>query len=262
MGHDALGTLDSMLIAQISDTHIFCDESNHASASQRARCLSRCISDINLQQPDVVIFTGDTVQHGTPEEYNHLRRLLAPLKPSLYLVPGNRDNKPEMRAAFKDQLYIPQEGPFLHYTIDDYPIRLIALDSTEPEERKGVFCSERQEWLEKALKEKPDSPTILFIHHPPFDVEDHYTSGYRYPDQAIALTKLVSRHTQITQLLCGHVHCLFRCGWAGTNATTMPSIAVDVRRHMDKIQSQQQPAYMLHRLTSESTLVSEIRVVE
>jgi Icc protein len=262
VGHDALGTLDSMLIAQISDTHIFCDKSNHASASQRARCLSRCISDINLQQPDVVIFTGDTVQHGTPEEYNHLRRLLAPLKPSLYLVPGNRDNKPEMRAAFKDQPYIPQEGPFLHYTIDDYPIRLIALDSTEPEERKGVFCSERQEWLEKALKEKPDSPTILFIHHPPFDVGGHYTSGYRYPDQAIALTKLVSRHTQIKQLLCGHVHCLFRCDWAGTNATTMPSIAVDVRRHMGKIQSQQQPAYMLHRLTSESTLVSEIRVVE
>ena len=117
MGHNALGSLDPMLIAQISDTHIFCDESKHASAPQRARCLSRCISDINLQQPDIVIFTGDTVQHGTPEEYNHLRRLLAPLKSPLYLVPGNRDNKPEIRAAFKDQSYIPQEGPFLHLSL-------------------------------------------------------------------------------------------------------------------------------------------------
>lgn len=251
-----------MLIAQISDTHILQDGSKHAAASLRAECLSRCISDINLQQPDIVIFTGDTVQHGKPEEYVHLRKLLAPLKPPLYLVPGNRDNKLALRAAFKDQSYMPMEGPFLHYTIDGYPLRLIAIDSTEPEERKGVFCSARQRWLETTLHEQPSCPTILFIHHPPFDVEDHYTGGYRCPEEAVALTELVNRHSQVERLLCGHVHCLFECDWAGSRASTMPSIAMDVSRHMDDIVPQQHPTYVLHRLSGTSTLTSEIRVVE
>lgn len=202
------------------------------------------------------------MQNGELEEYAHLQKLLAPLESPLYLVPGNRDNKTALRTAFKNQSYIPVEDSFLHYTIDGYPLRLIALDSTEPEERKGVFCSARQQWLDTVLREQPSYPTILFIHHPPFDVEEHYTGGYRCPEEAVALAEIVNRHPQVKRMLCGHVHCLFECDWAGSRASTMPSIAVDVRRHMDNIDSQQHPTYVLHRLSSASTLTSEIRVVE
>jgi 3',5'-cyclic AMP phosphodiesterase CpdA len=81
-----------MLVAQISDTHILARASDHPAATLRAECLRRCIADINRQGTDAVIFTGDTVQYGQPEEYAHLRELLAPLDAPLYLVPGNRDN--------------------------------------------------------------------------------------------------------------------------------------------------------------------------
>ena len=30
----------------------------------------------------------------------------------------------------------------------------------------------------------PDKPTVLLIHHPPFDVADHYAGGYRRPGEA------------------------------------------------------------------------------
>ena len=46
-------------------------------------------------------------------------------------------------------------------------------------ERKGRFCAGRQAWLDAKLAEQPDRPTLLFIHHPPFDVDDHYIGGYR-----------------------------------------------------------------------------------
>ncbi len=162
-----------MLIAQISDTHILAHTADHAAAQWRADCLRRCIADINRQLPDAVIFTGDTVQHGQPEEYAHLRELLAPLDAPLYLVPGNRDECGALRAAFSDHPNLPGKGDFLHYAVEDHALRLIAIDSTSPGERKGVFCPARQAWLDAVLSERPKRSTLLFIHHPPFDVDDH-----------------------------------------------------------------------------------------
>jgi 3',5'-cyclic AMP phosphodiesterase CpdA len=154
-----------LLVAQISDTHILVPESDHPAALLRGDCLWRTVADVNQQQPDAVIFTGDTVQHGQPEEYARLRELLAPLEVPLYLVPGNRDDKNEMRAAFSDHAYLPATGEFLHYTIEDYDVRLVGIDSTLVGERKGRFCESRQAWLDKKLGEQPGRPTLLFIHH-------------------------------------------------------------------------------------------------
>ncbi len=84
-----------------------------------------------------MIFTGDTVQHGRPEEYARLRELLAPLEPPIYLVPGNRDDKNELRAAFSDYAYLPKSGDFLHYVIEDHAVRLVAIDSTSQRRAQG-----------------------------------------------------------------------------------------------------------------------------
>jgi len=251
-----------LLVAQISDTHILVPESDHPAALLRGDCLWRTVADVNRQQPDAVIFTGDTVQHGQPEEYARLRELLAPLEVPLYLVPGNRDDKNEMRAAFSDHAYLPATGEFLHYTIEDFEIRLVGIDSTLAGERKGRFCEERQAWLDKALSEQPDRPTLLFIHHPPFDVDSHYVGGYRRPREATALEDIVKRHPQVMGLLCGHVHWPVERDWAGTEARIMPSIAVDVRKGVDEAEARQQPIYLLHRLSDETGLVSQARRVE
>jgi 3',5'-cyclic AMP phosphodiesterase CpdA len=251
-----------LLIAQISDTHILASASNLPAAQLRADCLRRCIADINQQHPDVVLFTGDTVQHGQSEEYARLRELLAPLHAPLYMIPGNRDNNEALRTAFNAKSYLPENGDFLHYTVEDYPLRLIALDSTSSGERKGVFCSERQAWLDAVLSEQPNRPTLLFIHHPPFDVDDHYVGGYRRAEEATALTDLVSRHSQIDGMLCGHVHCPGKHDWARTIASLMPSVAVDLRKGIDEIEAREQPIYMLHRFSKVTGLISEARMVE
>jgi len=250
-----------LLIAQISDTHILTSASDHPAAELRADCLRRSVADINEQRPDAVIFTGDTVQHGQPEEYARLRELLAPLDAPFYLIPGNRDDNEALRIAFSDQPYLPGNGDFLHYTIEDYELRLVAIDSTLAGERKGRFCPARQAWLEKVLSDQPNRRTLLFIHHPPFDVDDHYVGGYRQPEEADALTELVSRHQQVVGMLCGHVHWPVERKWAGTIARIMPSIAVDVRKGIDETEAREQPIYMLHRWSEETGFVSEARMV-
>lgn len=250
-----------MLIAQISDTHILVPGSEHPAVNSRAENLARCVADINAQRPDAVIFTGDTVQHGQPEEYARLRALLAPLEAPLYVIPGNRDDRGALRAAFADVGYLPRDDGFLHYTIEEHELRLVAIDSTAPGERKGVFCPARQAWLQEVLASAPDRPTLLFIHHPPFDIDDHYIGGYRRPEDAAALAAIVGRHRQVARLTCGHVHCPTERDWAGTVATTMPSVAVDVRKGIDETEAGARPIYLLHRLTGAAGLVSRTRTV-
>jgi 3',5'-cyclic AMP phosphodiesterase CpdA len=218
--------------------------------------------DINRQQPDAVIFTGDTVQHGQPEEYAQLRELLAPLEAPLYLIPGNRDDNGALRTAFSDYSYLPEDGDVLNYTIEDHDLRLVAIDSTSAGERKGVFLPERQAWLDAVLSEQANRPTLLFIHHPPFDVDDHYIGGYRRPEEAAALTDVVSRHQQVMGLLCGHVHWPIERQWAGTSARIMPSVAIDLRKGVDETKARERPIYMLHHLSNEAGLISQARMVD
>lgn len=248
-----------MFIAQISDTHIIAHASDHPAAQQRADSLRRCIADINRQRPDAVIFTGDTVQNGQPEEYALLRELLQPLDAPLYLIPGNRDDKEGLRSVFGGNL--PGNGDFLQYVVEDYAVRLVAIDSTSPGERKGVFCPERQAWLDVILDAQPERPTLLFIHHPPFDIDDHYIGGYRRPEEAAALADVVGRHSQVQGMLCGHVHCPGKHEWAGTVASLMPSIAVDLRKGVDEAEALEQPIYMLHRVSEEAGFVSRAKRV-
>ena len=250
-----------MVIAQISDTHILARSSDEAVGASRAENLRRCIADINRQGVDAVVHTGDSVHHGMAEEYAHLREILAELEAPLFLVPGNRDRRAALRAAFNDLSYLPRDGDLLHYVVEDYPVRLVALDSVAAGERKGVFCAQRLAWLEETLAREPGRPAILFIHHPPFDIAGHYEGGYRRPREAEALAALVSRHPQIERLLCGHVHRLHREPWGGTLATTMPSVAVDLRKGVDAA-FEAAPLYLLHVVASDGALVSQTRVVE
>ena len=251
-----------MLVAQISDTHILPPTSDLPAARLRADCLERCVAAINRESPDAVILTGDTVQHGRPDEYAWLRELLEPLQAPLYMVPGNRDDNEELRRAFSDADFLPEDGPFLHYAVEGLGTRLVAIDSTLTGERKGRFCEQRQAWLEETLGAKPETPTLLFIHHPPFDVGDHYVGGYRVPAEAEALRSIVERHAQVVGLLCGHVHWPVVRDWAGTQARIMPSVAIDVRNGVDETEAAGRPVFMLHRLSGEEGLSSQSRYAD
>ena len=171
------------------------------------------MADINQNSVDLVIHTGDTVHQGLAEEYSQLREILSELSLPVLLVPGNRDHLNTLREHFNHFPYLPQTGEFLHYTLEDWPIRLVALDSIEKGERKGVFCKRRFEWLDKTLSEQPDRPTLIFLHHPPFDIEPHYVGGYRRHEESDRLEELVSLHSQVKWTLCGHVHCFRQEKW-------------------------------------------------
>ena len=217
-----------MLIAQISDMHVTVDGELLYRRIDTAGFLERAVAHLNAldPRPDLVIATGDLVDGGAPEEYARLKRLLAPLAMPVHLIPGNHDARDALRAAFADHAYLPPTG-FLHYTIEERPVRLIALDTLVPGKGYGALCAERLDWLEARLGES-GRPTVLFMHHPPFDCGIAAFDGMGLNEGGERLAEIVRRHANVERVMCGHVHRPIQVRWAGTMASIAPSTAHQV----------------------------------
>ncbi len=214
-----------MLIAQITDTHIrepgllCCDRVDTAAF------LARAIEKLGSSSPtpDLVILTGDLVDHGAIAEYAHLESLLSALEVPYYLVMGNHDCRDSLRAVFRDRACL-STGAFIQYAVEDFPVRLVVLDTHVPGQSGGSLCAERLAWLDQCLSEQPDRPTVLAMHHPPFPSGNAHWDrfGLEGRDQ---LAAVVSKRRNIEAILCGHLHRPTQTRFAGTLAMTCPSTA-------------------------------------
>lgn len=212
-----------MLIAQVTDPHIKVLGKLAYRQVNTAANLARCISHLlGLKQPpDLVLMTGDLTDFGREEEYRLLRELIEPLPMPVYVIPGNHDERENFRRAFHDHRYLPTAGK-LHYVIDDYPLRMIGLDTTIAGKSGGEVDAACLAWLADRLAVEPERPTLLFMHHPPIN------SGIEHMDvqncaNASEFANLLHKHPQVCRILCGHVHRPIHTLWNGLSVSIAPS---------------------------------------
>jgi 3',5'-cyclic AMP phosphodiesterase CpdA len=139
------------------------------------------------------------------------------------VIPGNHDDREAMRQCFSDHAYLPRSS-FLHYAIEEWPLRLVCLDSVVAGASAGALCEERLDWLDRTLAQQPGRPTLVFLHHPPF------ASGIAGMDcdalaQPARLEAVIARHRQVERVVCGHLHRAMHCRFGGTVASSCPSTA-------------------------------------
>lgn len=255
-----------MLIAQLSDPHLKGPGQLLYDRIDTAGYLERAVAHVLRLDPlpDVVIMTGDLVDGGKAEEYALLRRLLAPLPMPVYVIPGNHDAREPLRAAFAKKAFFPAQG-FLQYTVEDHPVRLIALDTLVEGKPHGELCEERLAWLESRLDEQGDRPVILFMHHPPFDCGIAAFDHARLQHGDRRLAELVRRHGNVERAVCGHVHRPIQVRWAGTMASIAPSTAhqatLDLHDGAPLSMMMEPPAIALHHWRPQSGLVTHVSYI-
>lgn len=246
-----------MLIAQITDTHIKAYGKLAYRKVDTEAHLRRTVAHINTFAPavDAVIATGDLTDSGAPEEMDLLRDCLTDLEPPFYMIPGNHDRRDTLRRVFPDHGYLNQTDPFIQYAIDDYPIRLIGLDSTVPGKPHGGFCRARIAWLDSALAAQPTRPAFLFFHHPPF------MTGIGHMDvqnlQAPAgLWEVLANHPQVQHIACGHVHRASETTINGIGVSIAPNgahaVSLDVRPDAPSSFTLEPPSLRVFRIDDET----------
>jgi 3',5'-cyclic-AMP phosphodiesterase len=258
-----------MLIAQITDTHIKTEGVLTYRVVDTAAHLVRAVAALNAldPRPDLVIATGDLVDFGRPEEYAYLRRLLAPLEIPLLLVPGNHDDPKALAEAFPDHPYLAaalaRHGRISH-TVETHPVRLVLLDTVEFGKPGGALGAAQIDWLDSALAEQPDRPTIVALHHPPFDTGIDHMDRIGLSDAA-ALKPVIARHPQVERLISGHLHRAIQTRFAGTVASTAPStahqLALTLGGDAEPGFTLEPPAFQLHLWRDGAGLVSHTQVI-
>lgn len=256
-----------MLIAQITDAHVGLPGQLFYGRFDTGAALSAAVAAVNRldPRPDVVLFTGDLTDKGTPEEFAYVRSLLASLEIPLFVIPGNHDKREPMREAFAGDGYLRSDTPYLHYAIEDWPLRLIGLDTVDPEQfGAGELCAERLNWLDETLSAQPARPTLVFMHHPPFDTGIVHMDRIQCAN-GDSLEQVVRRHPQIVRVLCGHVHRPVQVSFGGTTALIAPSVAhqlpLDLRADAPSAFVFEPPAFMLHKWRKERGLVSHTQYI-
>ncbi len=243
--------MNRFLLAQVTDTHIKAGGKLSYQRVDTAKSLAYCVDQIGKlpQAPDAVLFTGDLVDFGRADEYEWLAKLLEPLAMPYYLMPGNHDDPVVMRDAFPAHAYLRQRTGKLDYAIDEYPLRIVALDSTTPRKPHGSLTAEQLAWLDATLAGQPRKPTLVALHHPPFwtGIGHMDAQGLAQPQ---ALEAVIARHTQVERVLCGHLHRSITNRFGGTIASTCPSpahqVALDLADDAPSRFVMEPPGFQLH----------------
>lgn len=263
-----------MLIAQISDFHLKPEGLLAYAVADTATALKRAVEHINHldPRPELVLITGDLVDEGAADSYVLLREILSRLIPLFVMVPGNHDDKEVLRKTFPEHDYlnhtVEDEGEdFLCYALEDFPLRLIGLDTVTPGDHGGGFGPQRMAWLERTLAAVPERPTVVFMHHPPF------ASGIGHMDKEVfrgwrEFHALLSRHRQVERVLCGHLHRPIFRRMGTTVVSSCPAIGMqlylDLRSKAPSTFIMEPPSLMLHfwtRLWEEETLLTHMSII-
>ena len=222
-----------MLIAQLSDPHIFARGELMEGRIDTAAHLAEALLTLRSlsPQPAVILLTGDLVNDGTPEQYEHLREVLAAELTSVIVVAGNHDDRQGLRNSFPQLPDVGSVDDCIDYVVDTdeggFAASFVVLDTTVPGEHGGSLSAPQLSWLESQLECRTDRRVVVVQHHPPFVSGIGFMDAYGLQgasDEAAVL----ERFTNIDAVLCGHLHRPASSRFGGTIAFASPSTAAQV----------------------------------
>ena len=250
-----------MIIAHISDTHLAFDTPD---AERRLRDFASTIADINALDPptDVIVHSGDIVHNGRQEEYAQAVALLAKARAPVYVLPGNKDDRTNLRAAFSAGGYLTPISEFIDYAIEDYPVQLIALDTLSPGNGRGDFRCEQVDHLTKLIGSESNKPIAVFTHHPPFEVTvgpDRF--HFETMESMARLREALQCYERVIAVFSGHVHRAAAGRIGRIPARVVPCIATTLRKGEYPPPMKTRPVYHLHRFDPAWGFATESRIV-
>lgn len=257
-----------MLICQLTDLHIRPVGMPANRISETNMFTERAFRAVArlTPRPDIVVITGDLTDCGLEPEYANLSHLLRKFLPMpVFVIPGNHDRRGNLRKSLKHLPGVMSDPQYVQYVVDDYPVRLVMLDTLVPSADHGELSAEQLDFLDRSLAAAPDKPTIVAMHHPPF------ACGIAHMDRinlrnATDFAAIIARHPQVERIICGHHHRPIVARVGRAVALIAPSVAHQVQLTFNPKDRGafifEPPAFQLHQWTDSDGLVSHTVYVE
>ncbi|MEL6572407.1 MAG: metallophosphoesterase [Pseudomonadota bacterium] len=207
----------------LSDIHLV-DEGKTSHGLDTYKRLEAGIEAINAHHADAdfCILAGDLADlgyEGATEPYQRLKDLVDQLTVPCHITIGNHDNRETFLSYFGEDLRAETGG--VDKIIDVKGHRTILLDSvveTEEHTHGGALSAAQLSWLSDRLGEH-DGPVNVVLHHhanPLHTMVDRIRLAE--PD---AFVEVLKTHSDIRQVIAGHVHYTSTALWHGIPFTTI-----------------------------------------
>ena len=239
-----------ILIAQISDLHIKSPGSLAYGRVDTAAALGRCVAALNefAPKPDLVVISGDLADTPTSEEYDHLKRLLEPLKLPFVGIPGNHDSRELMRAAFPRRPMLFHPGRSIKKSKSAGSICCcwipVSTASRMANSKRRRCNGSKQRWPPRQTGPRSCSCTIR---------RSRPASGTwtaRTYTTPMNWLPIVRRHPRVQLIATGHVHRATLTMFAGVPTTICPApnhaVDLDLAQLREPSFKVEPPAFHLH----------------
>ncbi len=247
-----MNTLPSLLVAQITDTHLFAEVEPSVFGVQTYNSLQAVVEKLKaLQpQPDILLLTGDLSQDESSQSYEFLYNAIAPLNIPSYWLPGNHDNLPIMEQVLQH----PPIDATKSFHAGGW--NFLLLSSLLPGCVHGEISRQSLDWLELQLT---NYPTLIAVHHPPCLINSDWMDNINLRNYEEFLA-VVERHPQVKLVVFGHIHQEFDNHSGGVRYLGSPSTCVQFQPQSKEftIDKQAQPGFRLLNLFTDGTYNTEI----
>ena len=191
-------------VAQITDCHLSAAPDTPYRGQDPLKNLQTLLDRVVGREPDLLLATGDLSEDGSAASYAVLKNLFTQTGVPMLALPGNHDDPDIMWGYFRDTGMFPGTPPHYQYVIEDFPFRVLMLNSHFDDSELPCFGPRRLQWLDETLSQS-DKPALIAIHHPPMK------TGIDFIDMAGAdwyrnMGQVLERHPQVLKIICGHGH--------------------------------------------------------
>lgn len=201
---------DADRVAILNDTHVGGIHPDHASIPTRLRETVAWLAGLE-RLPAAVVINGDlALSNGQRKDYEHLARLLAPLRAAgvpVHFTLGNHDDRAAFREVLAQDSGEKSPVPGKHVKIVSLThANLFLLDSLhKPPGMEGRLGADQLEWLASMLRTTSDKPALIFAHHNPRLGGDP-SSFARGLEDSHELWQVLKAHRQVKAYVHGHLH--------------------------------------------------------
>lgn len=244
-------------VLQVTDTHLFRVPGETQKGVDTHATLQAVVDDIAATHADfdALLLTGDLSQDETPESYELLGRMLAPVRSApIHAIPGNHENLDHMRSRL--------EAVDVHVLTDVHvgKWRIAMLNSQVAGRVHGELGADQIGRLSESLRGAQEH-VIVALHHPPVPVDSAWIDTSRCLDGDDLLRALAN--PPVRAVVCGHVHQQFETAWQGIAILTTPSTCVQFtpRAYEFDIDPTAAPGYRILELADDGGWSTSIRRV-
>jgi 3',5'-cyclic AMP phosphodiesterase CpdA len=177
-------------IAHISDPHV-------GSPYFEQNLMNRVIVELNELDPDIIVNTGDLTNEGYRQEYKAWCAYRDRIRAPMVTVTGNHDARNVGYLHFEELI-----GP-RHWSTEVRGVRIVGVDSSEPDINDGQIGRERYEWIKHEFG-VPAELKVFALHHHLLPVPGTGRERSVVNDAGDLLEVLIESGVQL--VLSGHKH--------------------------------------------------------